>query len=237
MDSEEYYSVRLVKKTKAKEALFYMTSFGLPWWVYITSILRLRLKGYELVVYDFDRIVIDNDNPQVLLNTVSSVVKDMHKRRTEYENNDVLVVGGVGNSLGAYMLYNYCLNFPLNNIVLNGGGSISDMIFQPINSQFKKINEKYVSKGFSNKSVDKLWAEIDDIKLAENVRANNVLIYRSIHDDTIPPSSTKRFIDAFNKSEADLTVIEDKKTHVGSVMSNSFKIKQIYRFLSKGKVS
>jgi hypothetical protein len=210
-----------------------MTSFGFPWWVYIISIIRLWLKGYSLHIFAFKRSIIVNEDPRILSNTVIEVVEKMHSLRIKHDGMGVEDVGAIGNSLGAYMVFNNCSRHSLDNVILNGGGSISDMLFKPLRPIFEKVRKAYVSKGYDKKYVDSLWADIDDPAKGEETLALNILLQRSTQDDTIIPTSTTKFIEAFKRSSANLILEENTKSHIGSVFVNSTRVKRIDKFLSK----
>jgi pimeloyl-ACP methyl ester carboxylesterase len=217
---------------KATKVLFYLTSYAFPWWVYAVPIGRFRRMGYEVVVYDFNDALIKNEDPSILPKTIIDIVDDISTRRKEYQSRGVHTFHGIGNSLGSYVVFNYAIRYSLHAMVLNGGGSIADIIFHHKDGSWKKIANAYTQKGYDKQRLRELWAEYDLPTLGQKIKAEKVLITWSLNDGTIPRTSSEGFIAELKASGKQMSVKTDNLPHVLSVISNSTRVKSIYRFLN-----
>ena len=231
-DHTDIYRVMVRKNPKADKVLFYLTSYAFPWWVYIVPIWRFRKRGYEVVLYDFDNAIVENDDPTILPNTTLNVVSDMARRRKDYEASGITTFHAIGNSLGSYMVFNYAIRYPLTAIVLNGGGSIADILFHHVDGSWKRAADAYLQKGYDQQKLRKLWADFEDPKLGKKVQADKILITWSRNDGTIPSDSTVAFVAAIKTSGKKVFTETDDRSHVLSVIRNSFKVKKLYTFLN-----
>lgn len=230
--NEQFFRIRVRHKSKATKVLFYLTSYAFPWWVYSLSIFSFTRLGYEVVVYDFPDTIVENDNPDILPKTILGLIEDMQRRQQDYQAKGISTFHGIGNSLGSYLLFNFVLRYPLDAIVLNGGGSISDVIFHAQSGSWKKIATAYSQKGYDYSKLRKLWAEFDLPTLGKNIKADRVLIMWSLRDGTIPRRSTEGFIIGMQSSGKQVTSTTDSLPHIYSVIKNSLRIKLLYRFLN-----
>lgn len=217
---------------KATKVLFYLTSYAFPWWVYIIPIIRFRRMGYEVVVYDLHDAILENIDPNILPSTTTKLIEDMASRQSQYEANGIKIFHGIGNSLGSYLIFNYALRYQLQALVLNGGGSIADVIFHAKNGSWKKIASAYAEIGFDHKKLHALWAEFDLPTLGKNIKASRVLLAYSLKDGTIPLESTEGIRDGLYASGKEIYAKTDNLPHILSVVSNSFRVKSLYKFLN-----
>lgn len=217
---------------KADKVLFYLTSYAFPWWVYAIPIARFRRMGYEVVVYDFHDTLLDNDDPTVLPTTTRKLIQDMADKQKQYEARGIKTFHGIGNSLGSYLIFNYALRYPLNAVVLNGGGSIADVIFHHRSGSWKRIADRYTKKGYNRKKLYELWAEFDLPTLGKNIKAEKILMTWSLKDGVIPRSSTEGFAAGIKASDKEMFQEIDNLPHILSVANNSFKVRKLYKFLN-----
>lgn len=231
-DSKPLFRAMVKPNAKATKVLFYVTSYAFPWWVYAIPIVRFRRMGYEVVVYDLhDEIVADID-PNILPSTATKLIEDMAHKQNEYEVKGIKTFHGIGNSLGSYLIFNYALRHPLQALVLNGGGSIADVIFHAKGGSWKNIANAYTEKGFDHKKLQTFWAEFDLPTLGKKMKADKVLLAYSLKDGTIPLDSTVGFRDGLRASGKEIYTKTDNLPHVLSVVSNSFRVRSLYRFLN-----
>lgn len=223
--SDNYFRTYVVRNSKLNKVLFFHTSYGFPWWVYYLQIHMYRYFGYEVVVYDYSNKVLDNEDPKILPMVVEDVVKDMKIRVESYESRGIKIFHGIGNSLGSYFVYNYALRNYLAAIMLNAGGSVSDIIFHNNKMSYKK-------QGYDKAAIDKLWSKYDSPELGQNIHTEKTLITLSRNDKTIPPESSRKLVESIQASQSHVVVKYDSLPHVASVVLNSWRLFSISKFFN-----
>lgn len=215
------FKVVVRENTHANKVLFFLCSFRSSWKIYALAIHRFKRAGYEVVVYDINDVVLQNDNPQLLIDVVSQVNEDINQRIKTYKDDGITVFDGIGNSLGSFLLYNYAVRFPLRKVILNIGGYMTRVIFEADNRHIKKTRQNYLSKGISQEMLAELWATIDDVALGTQLKSEETLLFRALNDKYASKEATALAIKTMRKSPTKFTVIQNKKLgHSAAVLKN-----------------
>ena len=182
MTTDKLFTVRLKQNPNAEKVLFFLCSFRSSWKVYALAIQRYKKLGYEVVVYDINDVVLQNDDPQILVTAIGQVIDDINERKKYYVQKGITIFDGIGNSLGSFFLYNYTVRFPLRKIILNIGGYMTSVIFEANNRHIKKTKQKYIANGIDRAKLAKLWASIDDVALGKQLKSQETLLFRALND-------------------------------------------------------
>ncbi len=216
---------------KAQKVIFFLTSYRAPWFIYTLVISKLRKSGYEVVVYDFKDSILDNDNPDILPEFVKDLSDDIHSRVLNYEKRGILIFDGVGSSLGSFLLYNYCLRYPLRRIGLNTVSYMSQVIFTSSDRHISKTRRSYEAKGYDLPKLEEAWQSIDSPSSGKNLKAEETLIFTALNDKFVTRESVKTVLKNTRLSKTKLTVSTNKKLgHSASVIKNAHS-KQLLEFL------
>jgi hypothetical protein len=230
--SNKLFKVIVKENPKATKVLFYFASYRFSWRIYWLPVLRLRNRGYEVVVYDIDDFVVESHDPKTLPRAAKELIYDVKTRQNEYKNKGINTYHGVGNSLGSYLLFNCALRVPFDAIVLNGSGSVADVIFSVKKGPLKKTAEQYKLASIDLEKLSDLWKEYDKPDLGKGIKANRILITWSTKDGLVPTNSSRDFIKSIKSSGKKVVVKEDTLPHVGSIFLNSHNVKFLYQFLN-----
>ncbi len=224
------FRVLLHSKSAAEKVLFFVTSYKVPWYVYKLPIEKLRRVGYEVVVYDLNDYILDNDDPEVLIKAVQEINADINNRVTGYKQHGITVFDAFGNSLGSFIVYNYAVRYPLRKIVLNTGGYMSRIIFDTTDRRLRKTRKNYEARGLDLKSLEEYWQAIDSPDLGKNLKSQETFFLTSLKDKHITNEAASHLIDHMALSETKLKVSKNSRLkHSASVFKNAHS-KQIFDF-------
>ena len=215
------FKVFIRKNIRAKKVLFFLCSFRSSWKIYTLAIQRFKRAGYEVVVYDINDVVLQNDSPQLLIDAVSQINENINQRIKAYQDQGIVIFDGIGNSLGSFLLYNYAVRFPLRKIILNIGGYMTRVIFEADNRHIKKTKQKYLAKGINLDKLAELWASIDDVSLGKQLKSEHTLLFRALKDKYASKEATALAIETMRNSPTKFTVIQNEKLgHSAAVLKN-----------------
>lgn len=221
MPETKLFKVLVKQNPNARKVLFFLCSFRSSWRVYALAIQRFKKLGYEVVVYDINDIVLQNDDPQILLTAVDLVIEDINQRKRHYTEKGITIFDGIGNSLGSFLLYNYAVRYPLRKVILNIGGYMTRVIFEANNRHIKKTRRNYIAKGIDQDTLAKLWASIDDVSLGKQLKPEETLLFRAINDKYASEENTKLAVVTMSQSPTKFKVIQNQKLgHSAAVMKN-----------------
>jgi len=214
--------------------MFYLTSYRVPWYVFKRSIEKLRGLGYEVVVYDFNDYILNNNDPGVLPKAIYEVIVDINARKSAYEKLGIDIFDASGHSLGSFFLFNYATRYPLRKIVLNVGGIMAKVIFNARAHSIVKTREEYKKLGLDAKKLQEMWKDIDSPTiLGANMKAQKVLFYIAKHDSFVSADEAKVVIDGIKSSNTNVTVRTNNHLgHRGVVFKNAHS-KGFYKFISQ----
>lgn len=179
------FRILLKLNPAAIKVVFFITSYRVPWYIYKFPIEKLRKNGYEVVIYDLNDYIIENEDPHVLLQAVSEINADINTRISTYKKKGIIIFDGFGNSLGSFFVYNYAIHYPLRRIVLNTGGYMSRLIFNTRDRRVHKTRSSYLAKGFTQDIIEKLWESIDTPSIGQNMKAQETFLLTSLKDKHI----------------------------------------------------
>ena len=221
-DQIALFRVILKSNQKATKVLFFLTSYRAPWFVYTLSIYKLRRNGYEVVVYDFKDEILDNDNPQILIDTVNNLNEDMQGRVKEYEKRGIHIFDGVGSSLGSFLLYNYAVRYPLRKLALNIVTRLANVIFGASDENILKTRQSYVNKGYNLRKLEEAWKEIDSPSLGSRLKSKETLVFTALNDKYVTRASSEAAIRGIKSSQTHLKVVQNQRSgHTTSVLKNA----------------
>jgi pimeloyl-ACP methyl ester carboxylesterase len=206
------FKVVLKPNPAAKKVLFFVCSYKITWHVYALTIARLRRAGYEVVVYDLNDYILDNDSPKVLLRAVNEINIDINTRITAYKAIGIKIFDAYGNSLGSFIVYNYAIRYPLRKIVLNTGGYMSRIIFNTTDKRLSKTKKRYEVRGYDKSKLDTAWLSIDNPPLGRGIRAAETFLLISLKDKHIKNADSEELISNIAASGTQLIV--NKNTHL-----------------------
>jgi pimeloyl-ACP methyl ester carboxylesterase len=217
----QLFKVILKENKNAQKVLFFLSSYKAPWRIYSLAISRLRHNGYEVVVYDVNDYMLDNDEPQVLIQAVRAINADINRRIAHYEAQGIITFDAIGNSLGSFLLFNYSIQYPLRKIVLNIGGYMSSVIFGSKDKRIQITRKKYEAKGFNQQSLQKTWAEIDAPHSGKYIKAAQTLYFTSLHDKFVTNEVAAEVEHDIASSDTKFTVYRNNRLgHSGAVLKN-----------------
>ena len=224
----------LVKaNANAEKVLIFITSYKVPWYVYKLPIEKLRRKGYEVVVYDLNDYILDNDNPNVLLRVVEEINEDINSRINDYKKRGITIFDAFGNSLGSFMVYNYAVRYPLRRIILNTGGYMARIIFDTTDRRLGKTRQNYQKKGMDLATLEKYWYSVDTPELGKNIKSEETLMLSSLKDKHITNDATSELIQNISLSKTKLSVGKNPRLkHSATVLKNAHS-RQVLDFLLK----
>ncbi len=229
-DNAQLFTVHEIKARSPKAVVFYLTSYKAPWYMYLWPILRLRLKGLDVIVYNFDDRIIENDDPHILVEAVKQVCDSINGYVEEYDKRNISVLGGIGNSLGSYFMYNYCYRYPLDRVVLNSVGTIEITMFDAITPHFNDIKQRYIARGYDRDMVHQLWRNNDRHEFGEKLKVKHALVTVSNNDQLVPAQTTEKTIQSILSGNFESEIIRDNRRHGWSVMYHAHNLTRIFNF-------
>jgi pimeloyl-ACP methyl ester carboxylesterase len=227
------FRVLVKPKASSKKVLFFLTSYKVPWYVYKFSIMKFKKGGYEVVIYDLNDYILDNDDPKVLLKAVEDINGDISARISAYKSRGISIFDAIGNSLGSFFVYNYAVRYPLRRIVLNTGGYMARIIFNSTDRRLGNTRQRYQEKGFDLQSLEVYWKAIDAPELGRNLKSEETFMLASLKDKHIANDATDELIANMSKSKTKLMVSKNARLrHSAAVITNAHS-GQIKQFLLK----
>lgn len=227
-----HFSVHIKPRSTPRKVLFYFSSYRTPWWVYLVPILRFRRLGYEVVVYDLENDIMENNDTSILPTTVRAILDDMSARREAYIKQGVETFHCIGNSLGSYMAFNGSQRIPFDGVVLNSVGSAAEVLFTTKHRHLKKTTARYVQQRHDRESLQKIWEEFDRPSNGHRILAPRVLITYSLKDELIPPTGPVELMQSLEASGIKYEAHVDHLPHIASILLNAYRVRSIYRFLN-----
>lgn len=225
------FKVLVKKNSKADKVLFYLTSYRAPWYIYALPIEKLRKSGYEVVIYDYSNRVLDNDDPQILINVVRESNEDIKSRIQGYRKRGIVTFDAVGNSLGSFFAYNYSVRYALRKVSLNTVSYLARVIFNSSDKNIIKIRRDYVRKGYNQSKLETAWKEIDSPELGSKFKAETILIFTALNDRYVAQDNYEEVVKNISLSNTKLEVVNNKKLgHSAAVLKNAYS-KRLYKFL------
>lgn len=222
MPQETLFRVVLRPNPKARKVLFYIASYKFSWRVFMFSVAKMRRLGYEVVVYDVNDYMLDSGNPKTLIRAVNEICEDIHVRQEAYKTKGIEIFDAVGSSLGAFLLFNYAVRYPLRKVALNTGGYMARVIFDSSDKRVIKARKRYETNGFDFKNLEKTWAVIDDPKLGRLVKAQHTLFFTSLNDLHVTNEAAHELRENMKLSPTNLEVYTNKHLgHTAAVFKNA----------------
>ncbi len=225
------FRVVLKPNPSAKKVIFFLTSYRAPWFIYTFALKTLKKNGYEVVAYDFNDRVLDNDDPTLLPTFVKDLNQDIQSRVLVYQKSGISIFDGVGSSLGSFLLYNYCTRYPLRKVSLNIVSYMARVIFTASDKNIYKIRQRYIDKGYDLAKLEKAWKEIDSPESGKNVKAEQLLLFTALNDKYVSVESANEVIKNIKMSNTKLAIyVNERLGHRTSVLRNVHS-KRLMKFL------
>jgi pimeloyl-ACP methyl ester carboxylesterase len=214
------FKVILKRNPVAQKVIFFVCSYKITWHVYVLTIARLRRAGYEVVIYDLNDYLLDNDDPSILIRGVKEINDDINRRMAAYKSDGIKTFDAYGNSLGSFIVYNYAVHYPLRKI--NTGGYMSRIIFATTDRRLGKTKRRYEAKGYDHQKVDEAWTSIDTPALGRDIKAKETFLLLSLKDKHITNEAGEELIKNIAASSTRLVVSKNKHLrHSATVIKNA----------------
>jgi hypothetical protein len=201
MSSKALYRKRTYEAKGSKTILFFICPFGTKFWAVRQTIRKLQRAGYLIVAYDTDNDVFNGADPNILINIVDSVSKDIESTIKQYVEQGFNDFGFFSSSLGAFIAYNCVARIPeLRWGVFNTGGDIAEAMWR-----IRKPRRKHQQKGVTKEEIAKAWHHLQYPKF-RNLKGSSYVFFSSPSDKIAPLSDVEMCMEPVREAGAEVSL-------------------------------
>lgn len=202
MGDKALYHKKVYQNKDATSILFFIYPFGIKLRTLHLSVKKLQRAGYTVIAYDTNDAVFRAADPNILINIVEGIAKDVALTVKAYEQEGIADFGFFGSSLGAFIAYNCVAQIPqLRWGVFNTGGNIAEAMWR-----FKGPREKHLKKGITLDKLSKVWHHLQYPKFG-NLAGNRYIFLSSPADKIAPIEGMDEYIQLVKDAGANVSVV------------------------------
>ncbi len=177
-----------------KPTIYYLTGFGGTIKQYKPHILALRLLGFRIVAFAYDKSILASGNPSSLVKALDSIVEYVSKDQKTHK-----VAGLYGASLGSWLGGNVLVMCGIKSGVFNtGAASIVRVVWD--NPNFQDIKAAFVKKGNNRRTLEERWGPYEFTADGRRWAGKRVLIMSSRDDEILDIHEVETNIHSWQKA-------------------------------------
>ncbi len=215
------------------KVVFFFTSLGSKYWLYLPVIYTYVRAGYHVVVYDTSPGIIFDENIFRFLETGEKIARSVQDQVKNMRKKGVKVFVTHGNSMGTLYAVRSAVETPeITKVIINlTYGSLADNIWSWI--VMRNIKKRLQRAGITKEQVDEILKPISPIPMAAKLKGKKVLLYLAKNDTLMLYKQSLQFKEALDKAKVDYVYIENPYFgHNTNMIINNFRSKVYLDFLA-----
>ncbi len=205
--------------------IYYFIGYGSKIAQFQIHIKLLALAGFRIFAFEYDRRILDDGKPQLLIKAIKEALELASKDKTNRK-----IAGAYGISLGSLFTLNLIKVPEINKAVLNTGGvRLSKAIWE--SPYFKNEKTKFQKSGYSRETLDKIWDAYDISTDGSKLINKKLLIMDSKDDPVILFEDVNKHTSAWKEQGVDVELLLSRKLNHGQeIFRNLFRIRRTIKF-------
>lgn len=161
---------------------------------YLKAVDALNKACYSVVIYEYDESVVALGDPELLPKLITEIAEDFNKKSESYTQ-----AMATGVSMGAYIAFNVQRRNPKikHGIYGTAGISVAHAIFTA--KVFRKYRIEFEQKGYTEKSLENEWKDIEILSDLELDSSKSLLIVLGSLDRIVRYKTASRMMDGWKK--------------------------------------
>ncbi len=208
--------------------VFFFAGMGTRTWLYKRPITFLVSKGFRVVAYDFDAMIVRRGNVDNLLLVADEVLQSVKDYVAQFRKQGISYFATFGASMGTLPAIACAAEIPeVSKVVINMTyGSVAENVWTWW--FIKPAKQRAIKQGYTLESLDKKLAPMTPIYNAEKLKGKQVLLYLSTKDKVLLFEQSRQFKEVLDKHGIDYQYVQnDQHGHLVTGYIN-FKKREIY---------
>jgi predicted esterase YcpF (UPF0227 family) len=208
-----------------RPTIYYLIGYGSRITQLKFHIRTLVLAGYRVVAFEYDKSILNNGNPAMLIQALDDLVATINHDKKKHK-----VAGLYGISLGSWLGANVLVRCGIQSGMFNtGAGNMVRVVWE--SSHFATEKKAFQQHGHTRESLQEAWGAHEFTPEGRRWQGKHALIMSSAGDEVLDIHQVRHNIQSWQKSGDDIHWLVSRRLRHGPVVvRNLFRLHRTPKF-------